>query len=83
MRLILIHYLIEIGCDSIISYAPFWATLERKNISQYDLINNYGLSTGTLDSLRKNKGITLHTLEYLCNMINCDINDVVEFIQDK
>ena len=66
-----------------ISYAPFWKTLERKGISQYQLIHEYNFSTGTLDTLRKNNSITLNTLHDICDMIDCDISDVVEFIRDK
>lgn len=65
---------------SIISYKPFWNTLESKGISQYQLINDYHFSTGTLDSLRKNNSITLNTLHDICVMLDCNIGDVVEFI---
>lgn len=64
-----------------ISYAPLWKTLEKKGITQYQLIHDFNFSTGTLDALRKNKSITLNTLHDICNMINCDISDVVEFIK--
>lgn len=66
-----------------ISYAPFWKTLEEKGISQYQLIHEYNFSTGTLDTLRKNNSITLNTLHDICDMLNCDITDVVEFIRAK
>ena len=60
----------------IISYAPLWKTLEKKNITQYQLIHKYNFSTGTLDALRKNKSVTLNTLHDLCSIIDCDIADV-------
>lgn len=68
---------------SIISYEPLWNTLKEKNISQYELIKKYHFSTGTLDALRKNRSITLNTLHDICDMLNCKITDVVEFIPDK
>ncbi len=67
---------------AIISYEPFWKTLKRKNISQYRLIKDYGFSTGTLDALRKNKSITLNTLHDICEMLDCEIADVVKFIRN-
>ena len=67
----------------IISYAPLWKTLEKKNITQYQLIHKYNFSTGTLDALRKNKSVTLNTLHDLCSIIDCDISDVVEFIKEE
>lgn len=73
------YYLIkskEIIC--IISYNPLWETMERKSISQYFLLKS-GIDNKTLDSLKKNKNITLLTLERLCNIIDCTPNDIVEF----
>lgn len=65
-----------------ISYAPLWVTLKDKEISQYRLIQEYGISTGTLDALRKNKSVTMNTLNNLCQILKCDISDVVEILLD-
>ena len=64
------------------SFAPLWATLEKKNITQYQLINTYGISTGTLDALRKNRSVTLNTVQDLCRILECKINEVVEILPD-
>ena len=61
-----------------ISYAPFWQTLEEKGITQYQLINQYGVSTGTLDALRKNRSVTLNTIQDLCLILRCPIEKIVE-----
>ena len=66
-----------------ISFAPLWKTLEKQNITQYQLINSYGVSTGTLDALRKNKSVTLNTVQDLCRILNCTITDVVEILPDN
>jgi len=71
------------GVIEIISFKPFWETLNKKGITQYELINDYGFSTGTLDSLRKNSSITLNTLEDICILLNCEIWDVVEFVRNE
>lgn len=63
-----------------ISYAPFWRTLAANGITQYQLINQYGVSTGTLDALRKNRSITLNTVQDLCMILHCPIEDIVEII---
>ena len=65
-----------------ISYEPLWKTMKEKNITQYYLINS-GISTGTLDSLKKGKNITLLTIEKLCNIIGCTPNDIFEFISEE
>ena len=59
-------------------YAPLWATMRRNHVSQYDLLKN-GIDNKTLDSLKKNKNITMITLERLCKVVGCTPNDVVEF----
>ena len=63
-----------------INYAPFWQTLAANGITQYQLINQYGVSTGTLDALRKNRSITLNTVQDLCMILHCPIEDIVEII---
>lgn len=66
-----------------ISYAPLWRTLTEKGITQYQLINEHGVSTGTLDALRKNKSVTLNTIQDLCNILQCPIQDVVEITAES
>ena len=66
-----------------ISYEPFFKTLEKKGISQYTLINDYNISRGTLDAMRKNKNMTLKTLEDFCVILDCRIEDIVEIIVVK
>lgn len=65
-----------------ITYEPFFNTLKRKEISTYKLINNYGFSKGTLDSLKQNKNITMETLNYICNLLECEISDVIRYTKD-
>lgn len=66
-----------------ITFDPLWKTLKRKGITQYMLIKDYGFSTGTLDALRKNRSITLNTLNDLCNILQCDIIDIIQYQPDK
>ncbi len=57
-------------------YSPLWKTLEEKGISQYHLIK-CGIDNKTLDSLKKNKNVTVQTIDRLCNIINCTPNDII------
>ena len=63
---------------AIISYSPLWKTMQKKNVSQYKLLKS-GIDNKTLDSLKKNKNITLLTVEKLCNILDCSPDDIVEF----
>ncbi len=64
-----------------IDFTPLWETMRRKQVTQYQLLKN-GLDNKTLDTLKKNRNITLSTLEKLCLMLDCSPNDVVQFINN-
>ena len=62
-----------------IDYAPFWETLKASSESTYTLINNHRISSSTLDKLRKNKPITTTTLNDLCRILKCRVEQVLEY----
>ena len=66
-----------------ISYAPFYKTLKEKGVSTYKLINEYGVSRSLLDRLKHNKPISTVTLNDLCNILHCKVEDVLLFIEDE
>lgn len=70
------------GEISMISFRPFWTTLKEKQISQYMLINEYDVSTNLLARIRNNDNLTLMTVECLCEILDCEITDVVEFVKE-
>lgn len=65
-----------------IDFAPFYRTIKEKNISTYKLINYYGLSRSLLDRIKHNKPMTTATLNDLCNILDCDITDIIEYKKD-
>ena len=66
-----------------ISFDKLGVTLKEKNISQYKLIKEYKVSTGQLDRLRKNGNVNTYTLDQLCKILNCKLEDIAEFIEDE
>lgn len=66
-----------------ICFNKLWVTLKEKNISQYKLIKEYKVSTGQLDRLRKNGNVNTYTLDQLCKILNCKLEDIAEFIEDE
>ena len=64
-----------------ISYAPFYRTLKEKGVSTYKLINEYNISRSLLDRLKHNKPITTVTLNDLCKILNCRVEDILEYIE--
>ncbi len=68
--------------DKMIKFDKLWDTLKEKNISQYRLIKDYGISTGQLDRLRKNENVNSYTLNKLCSILDCKLQDIAEYIKD-
>lgn len=64
----------------LIVFDKLWQTMKEKNISQYQLIKNYGFSTGQLDRLRKNQNVNTYTLNTLCDILECNLEDIAEYI---
>lgn len=63
-----------------ISYAAFWDTLKESQESTYTLIKNHHISSSTLDKLRKNRPLNTTTINDLCRILNCRVQDVMEYI---
>lgn len=62
-----------------ISYEPLWKTMKDRNITTYTLIYKLNFSPYTINNLKHNKSITMHTLEKLCTVLNCTADDIVQF----
>lgn len=65
-----------------IKYDRLWNTLAQKGMTQYRLIKSYGFSAGQIGRLKRNMHVSTHTLETLCTILECRIEDIVEFIPD-
>ena len=66
-----------------IVYDPLWETMKRRGITTYTLIKDYSFSRGTLDSLKQNRNISTATLNDLCNILQCDVVDVLRHVPDE
>ena len=66
-----------------IKYTPFWETLKKSNESTYTLINKYGISSATIDRLRKNKGISTMKIDDLCKILKCRVEDIIVFENEE
>lgn len=62
-----------------ITYDPFWETLEQSSESTYSLIRGHKLSSSTIDRLRKNKPVSTTTLNDLCRILDCNISDIIVY----
>jgi len=65
-----------------IVYNRLWETMKKQGISQYKLIKDYKISSGQLDRLRKNDNVSTFTLNQLCKILNCKLDDIAEYVED-
>ena len=57
-------------------YSPLWQTMREMGITTYRLIKE-GIDKKTLSNLQHNKNVTVLTLEKLCTILNCSVENVV------
>lgn len=66
-----------------ISYAPLYQTMKQKGMTTYKLINQYHVSRSLLDRLKHNKPISTVTLNDLCTILDCRVEDVLIYCKDE
>ena len=66
-----------------ISYQPMFNTMKRKGITEYNLIYKQGLSANTIHRIKKGYPITTETLDTLCFILDCKVEDIVEHDKSK
>ena len=60
-----------------ISYSPFYQTLQKSGITEYHLIYKEGVSANTLHRMKKGLPITTKTLDTLCFILDCEVSDIL------
>ena len=65
-----------------ITYEPFYKTLKARGMSTYKLINQYNISRSLLYRLRHNKPISTVTLNDLCAILDCPVEDILRYVKD-
>ena len=66
-----------------ISYKPFYKTLEQKGVTTYKLITKHNISRGLLDRLKHNRPITTVTLNDLCKILDCNVEDIMVYVKEE
>ena len=69
--------------DDMINYDVLWETMREKNISQYVLINRYNVSRGLIHRLKNNESVTTNSIDMLCEILDCDVQDVMTYSREK
>ena len=66
-----------------IRYDRLWQTLREKGITQYSLITKYGIDKDQLHRLRDNEVVKTIILNRLCEILDCRIEDIMEYVPDN
>ena len=65
-----------------IKYDRLWETMKLRGITQYDLYTRHNINRSVLDRLRRNKNLEVNTIDRLCNILNCRVEDIMEHFPD-
>ena len=66
-----------------ISYAPLWATMEKKHATTYTLQVKGEISSSTIRRLKAGESVSTNTLDTLCQLLECTLPDIVEYLPEK
>lgn len=66
-----------------IKFDRLWKTMEKKNISTYTLREKCGIDSKTIRRLKANENIETKTLNKLCSVLGCRLEDIAEYIEDN
>ena len=66
-----------------ISYRPFYETLFKQGITEYQLIFKQGLSANTLHRMKHGEAISTKTLNVLCEILKCSVSEIIEDVPDE
>ena len=66
-----------------IVFDRLWKTMKKRGITQYKLIKEFGISTGQLDRLRKSENVNTYTLNQLCKILNCNLEEIAEYRKES
>lgn len=65
-----------------VRYAKLWKLLIDKNLKRTDLISMAGISSNILAKLGRDEFVAMESLCKICKALNCDIGDIVEYIDE-
>lgn len=66
-----------------IVFSKLWETMKTQEMTTYKLIKKYGVSPAQITRLKRNNNINTHTINRLCEILNCNVSDIMEYIPDE
>lgn len=66
-----------------IRYDRLWDTMKQRSITQYDLYTHYNINRSQINRLKHNRNVEVNTIDRLCNILNCKVEDIMEHFPDE
>ena len=66
-----------------ISYEPLWETMKKRGATTYTLQVKGGISSSTIRRLKANDSVSTNTLDALCQILDCSLEDVIAYHPDN
>ena len=66
----------------IISYKKLWKLLIDKDMMKKDLQAKTGISWATVTKMSRGEVVSTEVLMRICHALQCDVGDIVEFIEE-
>ena len=66
-----------------IHYNSLWETMSNKHFTTYTLREKHNIGHGTVQRLQKNMPVSTYTLDRLCKILDCRLDEVAEYLPDE
>ena len=66
-----------------IRYDRLWKKMKQRGVTQYDLYTHHNINRSQIHRLRHNLNIEVTTIDKLCTILNCSVEDIMEHIPDN
>ena len=70
------------GDEKMIRYDRLWQTMKERGVTQYDLYTHYNINRSLINRLKHNQNIETNTVDRLCNILHCRVEDIMEHFPD-
>lgn len=68
---------------TMIKYDRLWITMKQRGITQYDLYTHHNVNRSQINRLRQNQNVEVNTIDKLCNILCCRVEDIMEHFPDE
>ena len=72
----------KVEYPKMIKYDRLWQTMKDRGVTQYDLYTHHNVNRSQLNRLRHNQNVEVNTIDKLCNILSCRVEDIMEHIPD-